>query len=182
MDAEERKLMLRILLTLAAILLWATVASAQTVSCTGPTGQNCVPVVTIPSSLSATAGSGNAGYPVGSTPITAIFSGADTTSSAATLAAAAAKFTYICGFQIGGLGATAATIVNPTVGTVIGGNTFTFASAYTFASGAAVASTPFTYTFSPCVPGSAVNTAVVVTVPGAAGNTSTAINAWGYQQ
>jgi len=127
------------------------------------------------------AGSGSAGFPPGSTPVTAVFNAADTTTATATLAAVAAKFTYICGFNITGLGATAATSVTPTITGLP--NAFTFTGAYTFAAGAAVANAPVSFSFGNyCLPSSAVNTAVVVTVPGAAGNTATSINAWGYQQ
>lgn len=120
-----------------------------------------------------------AGVPIS---VTATFSGADTSSAAATLPAAAGKFTYICGFNVSGLGATGATIVSPTVGTVSPGNTLTFSGGYTFPAGATVAATPFNQTFPGCLAGNAVNTGIAVTVPGAAGNTSTTINVWGFQQ
>jgi len=116
------------------------------------------------------------------TSITATFSGADTTTATATLPAAAGKLTYICGFNISGLGATAATTVSPTIATLAGGNTFTLSGGYTFAAGATVNNTLASFTFPLCVAANAVNSTIVVTVPGAAGNTSTFINAWGYQQ
>jgi hypothetical protein len=126
-------------------------------------------------------GAGAAGYPPGSVAITCAFSAADTTTATCVLAAAANKFTYFCGFTVGGLGATGATIVNPTVGLLAGGNTFTYSGAYTFAAGAAVANVPFTVNPAQCIAGNALNTAITITVPGAAGNTSTTINGWGFQ-
>jgi hypothetical protein len=86
---------------------------------------------------------------------------------------------YVCGFNVSGLGATAATTVTIAVATVVGGNALSFQ--YIFPLGAAVASTPVQATFQPCVPANAQNTAITVTVPGAAGNTSTHISAWGFQ-
>jgi hypothetical protein len=126
-------------------------------------------------------GSGSSGYPPGSTPISAVFSGADTTTANAALAAGGAGiFTYVCGFSITGLGATAATPVSPTVATVANGKTLTYS--YLFALGATAQNTPVSFTYAPCLPASAANAALTVTVPGAAGNTATQINAWGYQQ
>ena len=124
---------------------------------------------------------GAAGYPPGVTPITAVFTGADTASATATLAATAGVTNYICGFNITGLGATAATIVSPTLSGVESGNTFTYTGAFTFSLGAAVADAPVSFTFSPCQAANAVNTAIVVTVPGAAGNTNLSINVSGYR-
>jgi hypothetical protein len=108
------------------------------------------------------------------------FSGADTTTAAATLAGVSGKTTYICGFQVSGLGATAATFVNIAVASVVGGNTLNFA--YTFPAGVTVIATPVLQPFNPCVPANALGTVITVTVPGAAGNTSTNISAWGFQQ
>ena len=120
---------------------------------------------------------GAAGYPGGSTPVSAVSSGADTTSAAATLAAAASKFTYLCNFTVSGLGSTAGGPVT----VAITGLTNTLSYTYVFAAAATTPNTPLQYTFSPCLPSSAVNTAIVVTVPGEAGNTATQINASGFQ-
>jgi hypothetical protein len=114
------------------------------------------------------------------TSVTAVFTGADTASATATLSAAAGQFTYICGFNVSGLGATAATSVTPTVTGLP--NTLTYTGAFTFAAGATVADAAVSFTYAPCLPSSAVNTGIVVTVPGAAGNTALSINAWGYRQ
>lgn len=122
---------------------------------------------------------GLAGSPIS---ITAIFSGADTAGQSVSIPAAAGKFSFVCGFNVSGLGATAATTVNPLLGTLSGNNTFTFTGGYTYALGAAAVSTPFNMTFSPCISGNTINTAVTLVVGGAAGNTATTLNIWGYQQ
>jgi hypothetical protein len=129
-----------------------------------------------------TAGAGNAGYPPGSTPISAVFSGADTTTATATLTGAAGQFTYICGFTLSGQGATAATTVSPAVTGLT--NTLTVTGGFTFVVSAAAFDVPVSYTFpvGTCQPSSAVNTNIVVTLPGAAGNTQANIYAWGYRQ
>jgi hypothetical protein len=125
-------------------------------------------------------GAGAAGFPAGATPITAVFSGADTATASATLAAVAGKFTYICGFTVSGLGSTAGATVIATVATLAGGNTLSYS--YVFVASATGADTPVNQVFSPCIPASAANAVITATVPGSAGNTATQINAWGYQQ
>lgn len=133
----------------------------------------------VPCSASTPLAVAGGAYPSGATPITATFSGADTSSSAATLAAAAGKTTYICGFTVSGLGATALTNVTVAVTGLTGAGTLNYT--YSMPAGATVAATPLNVPLSPCVPGNAVNTAIVVTVPGGAGNTNTTISAQGYQ-
>jgi hypothetical protein len=115
-------------------------------------------------------------YPSGATPITASATGT-TSATAATLAAAVSKTTYICGFSIRA-NATAAATANSTVtGTISGTLNFTQWTAPA-ASGVGITEMIFT----PCVPGSATNTAIVATsaAPGTGGVVST--TAWGYQQ
>lgn len=119
--------------------------------------------------------------PVGATIVLGAFSGADTTSQAATLAANATKTTFICGFTVTGLGATALTNVIVAVASLTGATTLSYQ--YSMPAGATVVTTtPLNVRYQPCLPGNAINTAITVTVPGGAGNTSTAISAWGYQQ
>jgi hypothetical protein len=122
-----------------------------------------------------------AGVAVGCQGVTVIggFSGADTTTAAATLTGTAGKTTYICGFQVNGLGLTTGATVNVAVASLLGGNTLNFA--YIFPTGATVATTPIQATFQPCLPANAVGSSLTVTVPGGAGNTSTNIGAWGFQ-
>jgi len=120
---------------------------------------------------------------VAGNPVTGVFSGADTSSQAVTLAGVANKTTYICGFTISGLGATSATAVTATIATLAKGDGtgVTWSYSYVFASGATAISQPLAVQFSMCIPASAIGAAITVTVPGAAGNTATQINAHGYQ-
>lgn len=98
----------------------------------------------------------------------------------ATLAAATGKVTYICGFAITSTGSTAAAVVAPTVTGIITG-TMTFA--YATVAGATLANQPLVVPFGTCMPASAPNTAIVVSMPTlGAGNTNTTVNAWGYQR
>lgn len=126
---------------------------------------------------SASAGSGSAGFPTAATPITASATG--TTTATATLAAAAGKFTYLCGFQATYTGAT-----GPGAGTVVASNTVTGSLNYVAAQ-VAIANNnqvPLIVSFTPCVPSSAVNTTIPVVATLGAGTTNTAVAAWGYQQ
>ena len=129
-----------------------------------------VPPVHVPSVNIATA------VPTGATQITASATGT-TNATAATLAGVALKTTYVCGIAIRA-NATAAATGNATVtGTVTGTLNFTQWTA-PLASGIGLVEQPFT----PCIPASAVNTAIVVTsaAPGAGGVVS--VTAWGFQQ
>ena len=125
--------------------------------------------------------SDNPAYPSGSTPVTSSATGT-TGAITATLAAAAGKTTYICGFFFAGTNATAAnTATNLTItGTISGTLNFGFP---TLAAGATIPnSAPIDEEFYPCVPGSAVNTAVVVNGPAlGAGATLVTVTAWGFQ-
>lgn len=114
------------------------------------------------------------------TPVTGVFSGADTTTAAASLAATAGKTNFVCDISIDGLGATAINNALATVTGLAGGNTLTYL--YSMPVGATVPSVPVRLNFNPCKAASAVNTAITVTVPGAAGNTATEINVGGYQR
>jgi len=97
----------------------------------------------------------------------------------ATLAANATKTTYITGFEITGAGATAGAAVVVTVTGTIGG---TMSFVYTAATGAAVGNFPLIVDFPEPVPGSAINTAIVVSCPSlGAGNTNNAVVAHGFQ-
>ena len=101
-------------------------------------------------------------------------------SAVATLAAATGKTTYISGFSITGLGATAAGVSLATLAGVLGG-TMTFVIPVPV--GATIGITPLNVNFNPPLPASAVNTAIVLTVPTfGSGNTNAAANAWGFQK
>jgi hypothetical protein len=118
-------------------------------------------------------------YPFGATAITAASGNVAAATATATLAAVAGKTTYICGFVVTSTGSTAAAVVSPTVANTITGTlTFTYASV----AGATAANANLIVPMMPCVPASAVNTTIVVSVPSlGAGNTNTTVNAWGYQ-
>lgn len=124
-------------------------------------------------------GSGNAGYPPGSTPTGSVASGANTGGFGVSITPGATTYAYLCGAQVNGLGATGATTVTPTI-TGAAGGTLTYQGQYTFPAGAAVVTTPFERTFTPCLRGSAPGIAVTFNVPGAAGNTATNSQIWGY--
>lgn len=95
-----------------------------------------------------------------------------------TLANAAGKRTYITGFSIGGLGATAASVIAITITGLT--NTLTFR--YSVPAGATVIATPLTVIFNRPIPASADNTAIVVNVPSfGAGNTAADAWATGFQ-
>lgn len=118
-------------------------------------------------------------YPTGATAITAASGTAANANAVATLAAAVGKTTYICGFVLSSTGSTAAAVVAPTVaGTITGTLTFAYASV----AGVTLANQTMIVPMTPCVPGSAANTAIVVTLPAlGAGNTNATANAWGFQ-
>lgn len=92
-----------------------------------------------------------------------------------TLAAAAAKTTYICGFNVSSVGGTAAS--SPiTVAGVIGSS-----QVYQTPINAAGGQILVSQTFNPCIPASAVNTAITITTTAAAGATAVDVNSWGFQ-
>ena len=107
------------------------------------------------------------------------FSGADVGGQTASLPAAVGKTTYICGLNIGGLGATGAATIQVTVSPLVGNQTMTFQ--YQMPSGNNSVAPVTSGSFSPCIPANAANTAINVSVGGAAGNTSTQVNVYGYQ-
>lgn len=97
----------------------------------------------------------------------------------ATLAAAAGKITYICGFSVSPGSATAAITIQVVM---------TAQSTFTWAIGAPVTAvgttgTTLTQNFNPCIPASGSNTTITV-VSGALGTAgiNNDVNAWGYQQ
>lgn len=101
--------------------------------------------------------------------------GAGTTGAVVgTLAAVVGKTTYICGFSVDAIGGTAA--VGPiTVAGLIGSSmVFQLTSSATGVS----RSVPFT----PCIPASAANTAIMVTTTADGSASAVNINSWGYQQ
>jgi hypothetical protein len=108
-----------------------------------------------------------------STPITG--NGTGTTGAVVgTLPAAAAKTTFICGFAVSALGGTAA--VGPvTIAGLIG-------SSMVYYCASAAAGAQLNQTFTPCIPGSAVNTAITTTTTADGTASNVAVNSWGYQK
>ena len=122
---------------------------------------------------------GSAGYPAGATPVTASSGNVANAAAVATLPAVAAKTTYITGFEITGGGATAAALVLATLAGLISG-----AATYVVGvvAGATASNPSIIIQFTSAIPGSAVNTAIVLTLPAlGAGNTNAAVVAHGFQ-
>lgn len=114
-------------------------------------------------------------YPVGAVPITASATGT-TAATTATLAASASIKTYICGYSIRA-NATANTNVTDTVTGVVSG---TMSSALWVPANTAGLGID-EQIFAPCIPSSAINTAIAVVsgAPGTGGIVT--VKAWGYQ-
>ena len=112
-------------------------------------------------------------YPASATPITGNATGT-TGAVVGTLAAAPAKITYICGFDVSAIGGTAAvgpiTIAGPVGGSLV------------YQMSATAAGLTLSRTFMPCIPASAVNTAITVTTTADGTATGVDVNSWGYQQ
>lgn len=113
------------------------------------------------------------GYPLAATAITGN-AGGTTGAVVGTLAAAALKTTYICGFNVSAIGGTAA------VGPITIAGLITASMIYQMASTATGATVG--QTFTPCIPASAVNTAITITTTADASATTVNVNSWGYQQ
>jgi hypothetical protein len=120
--------------------------------------------------LCAPAAAQTSGVPTG-----AIITGNATGSTAAvtgTLAAAANKTTYICGFAISSTGTAAISPI--TVAGVVGSNMiFQNVTAGTG---------QLAQAFYPCVPAAAPNTAITVTTTADGTATAVDVNSWGFQQ
>lgn len=118
-------------------------------------------------------GNGNYAYPGSATAITG--NGAGTTGAVVgTLAGAAAKTTYICGFNVSAIGGTAA------VGPITIAGLITSSMVYQMASTAS--GNTVGQTFTPCIPASAANTAITITTTADGTASAVNVNAWGFQQ
>ena len=120
--------------------------------------------------------SGTAGYVANATPVAAAGTGT-TAAVSATLAASATQFTYICGFNVSAVGSAAGAVGPITVAGLKGGS-----QAYQLAAGATPAAGFLSQSFNPCLPSSAINTAISVTTTADATGTAIDVNAWGFQQ
>jgi hypothetical protein len=112
-------------------------------------------------------------YPSNAIPITGNATGT-TGAVVGTLAASPGRTTWICGFDVSAIGGTAA--VGPiTVAGLVGSS-----MVYQIASSAGGVTLNRTYT--PCIPASAVNTAITITTTADGTATAVDVNSWGFQQ
>ncbi len=101
-------------------------------------------------------------------------------SAVATIPAGANQFGYLTGFEITAGGATAGACVNPTITGLVGGTvTYTFCAP----TGATAGAAKLDIQFVPPLTGSALNTAIVLTLPAlGAGNTNATVVIHGYSE
>lgn len=120
------------------------------------------------------------GYPVGATPVTASATGTTTAITASLpastgTAGAVGQTTYLCGFVVTSGGTTTAITGNVAVTGTIGGSlnfAYVFVATGQGAMGTAMPN---------CIPASATNTPIVVSVPAGGAGTTVAVSAWGYR-
>lgn len=125
-------------------------------------------------------GLGNAGYPVGATPIAQSATGT-TGGATATLAASAGRFTYFCGYSVSPGSATAAITITITISGIQGGSHVISVGAPVTAAGSTGA--PVIFFLPYCIPSSAVNISISVAASAlGAGGVNQSVNVWGYQQ
>ena len=97
----------------------------------------------------------------------------------ASLAAGGGAMNYVCGFTITGGGATAASVISPTISGLNGG-TLTFSMG--IVAGVTLNQPALIVTLLPCQPATALNTAITLSVPSfGAGNTNATANIFGYR-
>lgn len=167
---------------LAAVLLLSFPAAAQqtiVVQTCGVLSPQYVPgvqgrAVTIDVNGNQCSSGGGAGaFPTAATAIQGNGSGT-TGAVVGTLAGAAAKTTYICDFDVSAIGGTAP--VGPVVvaGLLGGSKTYQLSSS--------AAGVIYSKSFSPCLPASAVNTAITITTTANGTATAVNVNSSGYQQ
>ena len=94
-----------------------------------------------------------------------------------TLAASTTKFTYICGFNVQSIGGTASSGPITIAGLVGGSQVY-----QTDVNSATVGKTIASATFTPCIPSSAINTAITVTTTANGTASAVDVNSWGYTQ
>lgn len=117
--------------------------------------------------------------PSDSTMIGATSGNVANSAAAATLPAVASVTNFLASFEITFAGATAASNVVATVVGLLGGTRSFICSV---PAGVTTQGTPILMRFDPPIPGSAVNTAIIVTLPAlGAGNTHACVNISGYK-
>lgn len=121
---------------------------------------------------------GSSTYPTGATLTNATATGANATLTP-TLAAVAAKTTYISGFDITSTGSTLATVVQVSVTNTIGSS---LVYTYVSVAGATALNAPLSIRFPAPIPATAANTPITVTLPAlGAGNTNATVSVYGFQ-
>lgn len=151
----------------------ASCPSAVAIWSAGATGVD--PVVDVNGNFCVSGGDAQE-LPIGASFLTISATGT-TGATAATIPAVASVTNWICGFSVKS-NATAAVTGNITVaGVVTATMNFTHWTA-PLASG--IGET--TQTFSPCIPSSAVNTAIVITGPAPGTGGTISVSAWGYKK
>lgn len=121
---------------------------------------------------------GAAAFPAGAVPVASQAAGANS-SAAATLAAAVGKRTYVTGIQVTAGGATANILAGAVLSGVLGGS---IGYVVSVPAGVGLDTRPIIVSFSPPLPASADNTAIVLTLGAlGAGNTSSSVAIQGFQ-
>jgi len=103
-------------------------------------------------------------------PVTASATGT-TGAVVATISAKASQINSLCGFDVISSGVTSA--ITPITVTGLTGGTLTY-------TGIIAGTAPFTPRFNPCIQGSAVNTAIVITTTASGSATAVSVNAYGF--
>jgi hypothetical protein len=116
--------------------------------------------------------------PPGATPVYGASGAVSASPAVATITSAAGRTAYLNGFQVSGLGATAAGMAGITITGLVGG---TLNFAFPVPAGVGVAAPPMVVNFQTPLQASAVNTNIVVTVASfGSGNVGAAVMAEGY--
>lgn len=115
------------------------------------------------------------------TPLAATSGNVAAAIATATLPASPGRMTYITGFQVTSSGATAASIVDITVGNLGVPSSTILHYELSVAGAATTTNEPLVVTFDPPLPATGLNTTISVVCPSlGAGNTNSAVNAIGY--
>lgn len=163
----------------ASILLWlvflAAPAAAQTPALVKPcvqTSPTTCPPVTATAPLPVTGPTTGGGFPTAATAIQGNGSGT-TGAVVGTLAGAASKTTYLCDLDVSAAGT--GSIGPVTVAGLLGGSKV-------FQLPVTAGGAPFSKSFNPCLPASAVNTAITITTTADGTATAVNVNSSGFQQ
>jgi len=119
--------------------------------------------------------------PAGATQLVATSGIVGNATAAATLGNASGQTTYISGFDITGLGATAAGSANVTVGALVGNVTLNYVIGVPGTATSPI--TPLAIQFNPPIPAVSGTASVTVSAPTfGAGNTKAVVNAYGWRK